>query len=196
MLAGLIAIWPLSAAAQDQQLCRNIAAESAGQSIAKIAEKLEIAIPSVTSGPVLDDVAAQVCDSVDQTKADKIKQIASTVSSAYFENAIKLGKSTEVAALVQGAIDHTLGLGLDDLRRYGTLMVSCAYAAASVEVRGFPAQCGKRTLLEKGDLQISVTGGGVALCKAATTLGERQELVCDCIALGATPGIPLTMACK
>ncbi len=56
--------------------------------------------------------------------------------------------------------------------------------------------CGKRTLLDKGDLQISVTGAGVALCRAAPTLGERQELVCDCIAQRTTPGIPLTMACK
>ena len=140
-LVFLIAFCPLSAAAQDNRFCRSSAGVAARQAVAKISKALGIEIPSVTSESVVNDIAKQVCDTVVQPKPDKIKKIASTVSSAYFENAVKLGKSTEIATLVDTATNGTLGLGLDDLRRYGTLTVSCAYRAASVEVRAPPPPC-------------------------------------------------------
>jgi hypothetical protein len=196
ILGCFLAILSLGAAAQDNQLCRNIAAETARESIARSAETLSVTIPSITSDSVVNDISQQVCDTVDQARSDKIKEITSSVASAYFENAVKLGKSTEVAALVDAAIDHTLGLGLDDLRRYGTLTVSCAYSAATVELRGSAVACGRRTLLDRGDLQIRVTGAAVELCRASATLRERQELTCNCLARVDTRGIPLTMECN
>jgi hypothetical protein len=196
ILALLVAIHSATTQAQDQQLCRHLATEAARQSARDTAEKLRVEIPTITSESVVADIASNVCASVDQTNSTRVKEFASAVSSMYFTNAVQLGKSAEIASLTDGVISHDFGLGLDDLRRYGTLTVSCAYAAARVEVRGSLMSCEKRTLLDRGALQIRVTGPSVALCTAATTLGERQELVCDCGAQLSTPSIPLIMTCK
>jgi hypothetical protein len=196
ILVLMMTIAPFTAAAQEGETCQTLAAGAARQVAARIAGDQGIVIPAITSDAVVADIAMQVCAMIAPAETERVSEIASTASSAYFESAVKLGKSTEVAALVEGAIDRTLGLGLDDLRRYGVLTVSCASQHAGVEVRGSVTRCGNRVLLDRGGLQITVRDAAVALCEAATTLAERQELVCDCVALTATPGVPLKMACR
>jgi hypothetical protein len=198
VLSCLIALYSFCASADDKQACRITAVEAAKRSIAKTATNLDVVVPAATLEPVVDDIAVQVCNNATVKQADttRIREIATKVSASYFERAIRLGKSPEIAALVEDAINHKLGLALDDTRRYGTLTVSCMYSAARVQVRGFSTSCGKRSLLDMGDLQVRVMNGATALCEAAASLSERQELACDCSVRAGSRGLPLRMMCK
>lgn len=196
MMACIVALIPFNAVAQNADTCLTQAQQAARQTVIQVAADQKIEIPSITSDAIISNIATEVCKIVAPAQAGRIAEVASTVSSAYFESAIRIGKATEIVALVEGAVDGKLGLGLPDLHRYGVLTVSCASGGAAIEVRGNVTRCGSRTLLNVGELKVTVRAAAVSLCEAVASIAERQELACDCLAVATTQGVPVRMACK
>jgi hypothetical protein len=190
------ALIPFNVIAQQAETCQANAEKAARRTLARIAADQKIAIPSITSDAVITDIATEICKVIEPAQAGKVSEFASTVSALYFESAIRLGKATEVAALVEGAVGGAFGLGLTDFRRYGVLTVSCRSKSAAVEVRGSVTRCGSRVLLNMGEFKITVRDAAAPICEVVAMLAERQELTCDCVAGARRLSGPLSMACR
>ncbi|MBY3043189.1 hypothetical protein ACC671_22165 [Rhizobium ruizarguesonis] len=175
--------------------CAMVVKEAANGAVSAIAKTQDVVIPDQTSSGVIDEVATSICATDLSTNDGRAAEIATKVSTQYFESAIRLGKATEVTALVESAIDSTNGLGANDYRRFGALTVTCKSDASVVEVRRSRMSCSSRAILEKGELSVKVIDRTDDVCEAKLTLGERQEFSCDCQASAGAPAIPLQMAC-
>lgn len=175
--------------------CSDNATTAANDAIAAIARAEKTTIPVATSKGVTAEIANSVCASSVSSNQGQVVEISKTVSKLYFESAVKLGKATEVSALVDSAIDNTNGLGMDDFRRFGALTVTCATVNSVVEVGESELSCSSRALIANGETMVKVLDNKTDVCEARFTVGERQEFSCECQAAAGTPAIPINMQC-
>ncbi|NNH83563.1 hypothetical protein HLH89_21380 [Rhizobium laguerreae] len=175
--------------------CSDNAMTAANDAIAAVARAENTTIPAATSKDVTAEIADSVCSSSVGSDQGQVSEISKTVSKLYFESAVKLGKSTEVPALVDSAIDNTNGLGMDDFRRFGALTVTCATENSVVEVGESELSCSSRALIADGETMVKVLDDKTDVCEARFTMGERQEFSCECQAAVGTPEIPVNMQC-